>query len=396
MERSSCGRGPSRPRTGRKTPLILGDFKHDAANVLKKVLGADNRFAPFLTRLGQTRSVVQQTELAHFTPLGQKPKARFMNLSATLRWALMVSWHLAHPRSQARDGITAARMIDKLGWLRGFRDDLRRWSQCQAVIDAALTFINEQGVFAGAARALLTHWRTQPGHAAADRPLTPATRQVMARRLHFVRQAERQLARLPPGSPPRLPLSTEILESSFGLFKQLERQHARGGFTSLLAAHGCLLQPATPQSIRRDFAVSVRDVRQWSRRQPRHHPLLEAPNRLPRIPPRRLNVTTQQPMKKPFHQATPALSLTRSVIRWMTACGGEGGRRIHLQSRIQTHAHKKVVQVLETSHICRRCRETCRDIGIQLARRAIHDSRFHLCNVSLRLESSPQPHISGY
>ena len=33
-----------------------------------------------------------------------------------------------------------------------------------------------------------------------------------------------------------MPLSTEILESSFGLYKQLERQHSKGGFTTLLAA----------------------------------------------------------------------------------------------------------------------------------------------------------------
>jgi hypothetical protein len=77
--------------------------------------------------------------------------------------------------------------------------------------------------------------------------------------LRFVRQSESQLAK-----GQRLPLSTEILESSFGLFKQLERQHSKGGFTSLLAAYGCLLHASTPESIRRDFAqVSVKDMRAW-------------------------------------------------------------------------------------------------------------------------------------
>ena len=62
----------------------------------------------------------------------------------------------------------------------------------------------------------------------------------------------------------RLPVSTEIPESSFGLFKQLERQHSKGGFTSLLAPFGALLKPATPESIRRDFArVSVKQMRTW-------------------------------------------------------------------------------------------------------------------------------------
>jgi hypothetical protein len=45
---------------------------------------------------------------------------------------------------------------------------------------------------------------------------------------------------------------------------QLERQHSKGRFTSLLAAFGALLKPATPASIRRDFArVSVKQMRTW-------------------------------------------------------------------------------------------------------------------------------------
>jgi hypothetical protein len=136
------------------------------------------------------------------------------------------------------------------------------------VIGAALTFLNEQGVFAGAARGLLAdwgaHWPAPPGDRASDRRLAPAARQVMGRLLRFVRRAEAELARLPPGSPSRLPLSTEILESSFGRFKHLERQHAKGGFTSLLAAYGGLLKPATAARIRRDFAaIPVQRMRTW-------------------------------------------------------------------------------------------------------------------------------------
>jgi len=98
-----------------KNMVILGDFKHYAANVLKKIVGTDERFAQFSTRLGRTRSAIQQTELAHFTPPSPKPKARFMNLQPTLRWANMVSWQLSHPRSEARQDITADRMNEKLG-----------------------------------------------------------------------------------------------------------------------------------------------------------------------------------------------------------------------------------------------------------------------------------------
>ena len=235
----------------REKMLILGDFKHYAANVLKKTIGDDERFAAFTTQVGNARSAIQQTELGHFAPPSPRPKARFMNLAATLRWAMMVMWQLGHPHSQARQEITVARMNEKLGWMRKYRADISRWSACQAVVSASVTFINEQGLFRGAANQLAAELESLS--------TCDDSRAVADRLLEFVRQSEQKLA-----EGQRLPLSTEILESAFGLFKQLERQHSKGGFTSLLAAFGALLKPATPESIRRDFArVSIKQMRTW-------------------------------------------------------------------------------------------------------------------------------------
>lgn len=122
---------------------------------------------------------------------------------------------------------------------------------------ASSKFINEQGVFPGAARQLRDYLRTVRNDP--ESKSTAASRQVIACLLRFLRPSE---AKLTEGQ--RLPMSTEILESSFGLFKQLERQHSKGGFTSLLAAYGCLLHPTTPEKIRRDFAqISVKDMQHW-------------------------------------------------------------------------------------------------------------------------------------
>lgn len=237
----------------RPETLLLGDFKHFAANVLKKSVGGDERFAEFTSQAGRTRSAIQQTELAHLTPVSPRPKARFMNLSSTLKWAGMVLWHLAHPNSAARQEITAARMHEKLGWLRSYHDDILRWSRCQEVVSLSVTFVNEQGLFRGAAgqlSKLLTSLK-----------MCETSRTVADRLLEFLREHEQKL-----DEDQRLPLSTEILESCFGLYKQLERQHSKGGFTSLLASFGALLQPATPDGVRDAFArVSVKQMQTWVR-----------------------------------------------------------------------------------------------------------------------------------
>jgi hypothetical protein len=231
--------------------LILGDFKHFAANVLKKIVGGSESFTRFLSQVGSTRSAIQQTELAHLTPPSIRPKARFMNLAATLTWAGMVLWQLAHPKSKAREGITVDRMDEKLGWMKSFEENIGHWRACQDVVSSSITFINEQGLSSGAADRLATELQ----------PLQTCdqSRAVADQLVNFVRQSEEKLS-----EGQRLPLSTEILESTFGLYKQLERQHSKGGFTSLLAAFGAVLKPTTPESIRRDFErVSVKKMRTW-------------------------------------------------------------------------------------------------------------------------------------
>lgn len=235
----------------RPDTLVLPDFKHKAAIFFKAILSSDKRFTEFTSQVGRTRSVIQQTELAHLTPPCPKPKARFMNLKATLHWAATVLWLLEHPETPSRQWMTSERLEDKLGWLRSFSDDLAIWCECEEVMEKGVTFVNEQGLFHGAADGLRRAIGSELSHA--------TSRQLADKLIEVVAVVEGQLE-----EGERLPMSTEILESSFGLYKQIERQHSKGGFTSLLASFGSLLKQYTPSSIREAFSrVSVKDMRQW-------------------------------------------------------------------------------------------------------------------------------------
>ena len=75
-----------------------------------------------------------------------------MNLAPMLNWASAILWHLSHPESRSREGIQEYRMTEKLGWLRDFAPCIQSWQECQEVIATALTFINQRGIFRGAAK----------------------------------------------------------------------------------------------------------------------------------------------------------------------------------------------------------------------------------------------------
>jgi hypothetical protein len=231
--------------------IVLGDFKHYAANVMKSLIGNEERFKQVRGKIGKTRSAIQQTELAHLTPQSPKQKARFMNLASTIGWMSMIVWLLKNPNAKARAGISAERMQEKLGWVEEYAEDITVWQACQDIISAALTFINEQYLYKGAADAL----RDLIGYSLQH----DKTKELAKRLIEFVSAAE-QLLR----DNERLPLSTEILESIFGLYKQLEQQHSKSGFTSLLACLPALLKPTTPEAVSEAFQrVSAKDVKSW-------------------------------------------------------------------------------------------------------------------------------------
>lgn len=238
-------------QTLRSDTIVLRDFKHFAANVLKSVLGHDARFEAVTSAIGKTRSAIQQTELAHLAPPTVRPTARFMNLAATMRWMSLIVWLLRNPDAQGRAGISDDRLREKLGWVIDYSHDISVWQECQAVISKCVTFINEQYLSQGAAAAM----RVVIG----DALQSDKAQDLSARLIRFVHESEQLLK-----DGERLPMSTEILESSFGLYQQLEGQQSKSGFTSLLACFPALLSPTTPEEIKTAFErASPADVQHW-------------------------------------------------------------------------------------------------------------------------------------
>lgn len=232
-------------------PRAIGDMKHFLAGRLKAMLRSDARYELFCKRVGAMHRAVHQSELAQFEPPRFKLKARFMNFEPMFNWATAVLWHLEHPDSQSRQKLSAGSLDEKFGWLSDYTDDLKRWQECQRVISAANQFASQLGVFRGAAKQFRELAKPLAG--------CQASRRIVRETIEFLKSHERWLK---PGE--RLPMSTEVLESSFGRYKQLEQQHATEGFSSLLVTFAALLKPITRKQICASFArVKVADVQKW-------------------------------------------------------------------------------------------------------------------------------------
>lgn len=227
------------------------DIKHKAACLLKQRLQKDPRWAGFQTHLAQTRCAIQQTELSFLNPPAPKPKARFMNLQPQLEWAEGVLDVLRHPPAHVLQWTTSDRLPQKLGWLTEYGEAVSEWSSWQQVTNIAVEQVNRHGLSRTTAKQLRREFPRRFSHnSAAD---------VAKELVSFVSQQAKQTK---PGE--RLPGSTEVLESTFGKMKALEKQQSRGGFTSLLVSFGALLTDATTDVIQNALRHSgVAHVHQW-------------------------------------------------------------------------------------------------------------------------------------
>lgn len=227
------------------------DAKHKAACLLKLRLQKEPRWQEFQTQMGQTRCAIQQTELAFLVPPASKPKARFMNLEPQLAWAEGVLNVLDNPPAEVQQWVSPERLQEKLGWLHEFADPVSEWSEWQQVVNITVEFVDRQGVYRGAAKAL--------GQELPEKYTHSSSAELAADLLAFVATQAKQTKR-----GERFPGSTEVLESCFGKMKQLEKQQARGGFTSLVVSFGALLAETTTEIVNAALEQSrTKDVYEW-------------------------------------------------------------------------------------------------------------------------------------
>ena len=131
-------------------------YGSQGGNLLRKLLEGDARWPEFVAQLGQTKGKLQQTALACCVGPSLRPKARFMNLGAPLRWArwclrvLDQPWPTSAALSDRQRAvltkIDCEQLEAKLGWLRDYREAIEQWSQWHEVIQVVVRQVRRCGI----------------------------------------------------------------------------------------------------------------------------------------------------------------------------------------------------------------------------------------------------------
>jgi len=230
-----------------ETSLVY-DAAHHGAIVLKRRFQADDRWAKFIAKLGQTKSRLQQTSDAYLMSPSLRPKARYMNLESLLRWSRRILELLARGTAGGR---VTERTQARYGWMEKFRGVLGEWSRWEATVRNSVAFIRVRGFYQLCEVDLAAHL--------SDRPSAVRHCHVEAELVAF---AEEQSASARPGE--RLVGSTEVEESVFGKLKALEGDQSRSGFTRYVLSLGALVGDWTLTRIKEALEKTpVKMVQAW-------------------------------------------------------------------------------------------------------------------------------------
>jgi hypothetical protein len=230
----------------------LYDIKHKTACLLKHALDGDAAWQDFKEKAHRFKQQVSLTPLAGLAPPQQRSKARWMNVDVLVDWARESLLLLDRPKAIRAAGLSRGQVEAKLGWLRKFVPQVRRWGEMLSVVGTVEHYVRHEGIHPQAADELA---------AALPTPTTPAACQLRKQLLAFV-EVQGQQAR----EGERLLGSSEVLESIIGKFKHLAGEQGQHGLTGMVLGIGALVGKLAVQTVQAALTeITTGEVCKWCR-----------------------------------------------------------------------------------------------------------------------------------
>jgi hypothetical protein len=230
----------------------LYDIKHKTACLLKHALEQDASWQTFLTKVHRFKQQVSLTPLAALAPPQQRSKARYMNVDVLVDWAQESLLALDRPQALRKAGLKVRRVEEKLGWLRKFAPQVRRWREMLSVIGAAEHYVRHEGLHAQAAEELA---------AVLPKSAIPAVQRLRKQLLEFIAIEGRQAR-----EGERLLGSSEVLESIIGKFKHVAGERGQHGLTGMVLSIGALVGNLAVETVQAAMTeITTTEVWDWCR-----------------------------------------------------------------------------------------------------------------------------------
>lgn len=225
-------------------PVHLYDIIHKVDLVLKKELENDIEWQKFIKEMTNTTQQLKQSTSSHLIPPKQYQKKRRMRSEVDIiEWGMKILKYLDSGKSNKLEN-------EKLSWVIKYRQHLIIYQEMAFFFDMSTKEVREHGYCQKTLNALKE-----------KRSLTSCSERGLCFFSKILEIIEQEVRKVTQGS---LLGCSEVIESVFGKFKQLEKQHASAGLTSLVLGLPALLGKMSTDILKSAMEqISIGKVKEW-------------------------------------------------------------------------------------------------------------------------------------
>jgi hypothetical protein len=224
--------------------IHLNDILHKMDLVLKKELSVDVIWQGFTKHTTDTIQQLKLSTFAHLIPPKQRQKKRLRGEIKIIEWGQKVIRYL-------KSGKATDQEKEKLSWILEYEFILNAYQEMAHIFDAIVSEVRKKGYYRNISQNIEQHWPSDE--------LTERAQSFLKKALKVLKEEE---SKIPEGMS--LLGSSEIIESTFGKFKQLAKGHSSGGLTSLVLSLCAMVGQHCEDFIKTAMEqTSIKDVKEW-------------------------------------------------------------------------------------------------------------------------------------
>lgn len=222
------------------------DITHKIAYLLKKIYYDDNIFMAYTKAMTQMRLKGICSDVSHTIPPKQRVNSRFMNLDIISDWGLKA---LDCLKSYNKNN----KVYEKLIWVKEYKDLIHELNTLNTIIAEIKTILKTNGL-------------SKETIKTAKKKLSVRTKntRILFFKENLLDYLKETLAKLPEEK--RLLCTSDIIESSFGKFKNYMSQNSMAGFTDLSLCLASFTNSLNATELKIGLEnTKINDLKKWSK-----------------------------------------------------------------------------------------------------------------------------------
>ena len=198
--------------------------------------------------MAQSKNKIQQTAFSYLIPIKERSKSRFLNLPSIAKWTKQIMDYLDDLSKNKQDSKQFSQVMLHFSWMFEYQDFLKDfWQEIKILVDI-------QKLLKNITLNELNYKRTS---CLIEKIRDSALRIPL---LDYLK-SEFEVAKK---TPYRLLLSSDVIESLFGKYKNIAKIHSLSEINRMILSLPCIPENITPELIQEAFTHTLnKDAQQW-------------------------------------------------------------------------------------------------------------------------------------